>query len=235
MKYYLTLMLLACFVCNAQTQPYATPLDPTFYARITEAETTNTSSYLINENFEAGTIPSGWTVAGNTASWNYTPALVGNYSMRADPNWGSAYVTFTDQSSAVYVKMRIKTPTAPSSSSSTPQLVLQSGATVLMEVHLYIPTSPINVGFKVNGSTTTSSQTLSTSTTYYLWLKWIPSGTCELAISSSNSKPSSDSGGNVYLTGTAASTTPANRLYFQDNGSSYSIYDDVQISASPIP
>lgn len=87
MKYYLVIVLLACLMCNAQTQPYGTPLDSTFYARIASVEAGPSTPALVRAY--TNTI----TSAVSSVTISSTDTTGGNYGLVALNNWTIAPTT----------------------------------------------------------------------------------------------------------------------------------------------
>lgn len=193
-------------------------------------------TYLINQNFEGTGYDNGetWTEAGTVNEDYTTTVLKGAQSLfmaTADTN-SSSYSSFTGQST-VYAHCRLE---VTNSQGWTRRCftIADSAGNALAGVIFDNPSAGANdVKIWANAATTTSATRLAYSTVYYVWLAFVSSGTCELAISASSTKPSSDSGGNVYVTRTGAAGTAA-RIYVENAQNDSVIFDNVLVSTSVI-
>jgi hypothetical protein len=89
------------------------------------------------------------------------------------------------------------------------------------------------IALNANGADSSASATASNdSTTWRVWLHYVSGGTCELFMSTTTTRPSSDGSGNVYLTKTGAADT-ATRISCQ-NGNGGFVFDHVLVSVSSI-
>lgn len=188
-------------------------------------------TYLINQNFEGAGYDNGetWT-EGGSPNENYAAApLLGSESLRIQ-NGASDYslTTFAAQST-VYGYALIRFAVLPSSKTQVFTFEVNGvGGGSFMEVD-----SSGNVTLNANGgSSAASATTLSTGTTYSVWLKHTSGGASELAVSTTTTKPSVDGSGNVYLTKTAAVVNVDEVFLYVGTGEA--LFDHVLVSTAPI-
>ncbi len=192
--------------------------------------------YLVNENCEGTGTPTGWTDNGNLAtggSWDDTTSpLQGAQSLYMATVFSGTYATFTPQTT-VYAKCQMRIDFAASSLDHRVAF-RDSGGNVLVSLQSATPVSTSQTVIYANGAASSPSATsLTSGTNYYVWLKFVSGGTCEVAISATNTKPTSDGSGNVFLTATAASGS-ASQIAL-GNHDAHVHFDMMQVSASSIP
>lgn len=208
-----------------------------FLAVIVHGPVSAPTSFLINEDCEGTGTPPGWTDT-NTPDWdNTTTPLDGAQSLWIHNSFSESWKAFTGQTT-VYYKGLIRFVSGASAADKDGVSLRDSSGTVLASLHHDDATfaNHINIKLYANGASgSASSITLALNTTYYVWLTYVSGGTCELAISTTNSKPAGPdgTGGNVYLTKTGSAATAA-RLYIDNWDASFRV-DDMQVSANPIP
>lgn len=193
-------------------------------------------TYLIDEGFEGTGAPSGWTSAG-TPDWDYSAAaLVGSQSLRLAVASSSAYKTFSAGATRyAYFQFRLTTLTG-----SAIMLGLADTGVTDFTAALKITSAGVatlvTFGTGGGGESSASATTIVTGTTYHVWLKALDSGTCELAVSTTGTKPTVDGSGAVVLTVTGG-TADTGSIFFQNNSCvvivDHVLVDDAVIGNSP--
>jgi hypothetical protein len=151
------------------------------------------AGYLIDEDFEDNVLPSNWTFTGN----GYTVAGGELYGVN-----GSDYVEF-DVPAAMQDEFWMKALfryEGLMSKSSYPDLfeILDSGGSEFIQGRFYGTTSGY---YQLDGATTTTSLKPSAGNTdYYLWFHFVKNGTSEMFLSTSSTRPTTDSSTEVAIT-----------------------------------
>lgn len=237
MKHLLLLICPLALRLNAQTS-----LPFSFQDIATMPANASGITYLVNQDFETvSTNPpveanSTWGVSFNTISWNYTnTVLAGSYSMRPDPNNGSARVDFSDQTE-LHLKGKVNVNNT-GNSSATPQIRFYdtNTLTAVIAARFYVNTTPLLVNLvAIGGTNTLATNSLSRNITYNFWMDYYSGGTCTLAVTTNTTKPTVGASGTAFVQQQADAGT-ISRIYFSTPGSTYSIFDDIQVSTSVIP
>jgi len=194
------------------------------------------SAYLLEDNFETGSAPSGWTVSSGW-TWNISsPTLQGSFCGRSQ-GFGTltAWKAFTAQSTCYYYFLFQTADGTPSSAQFIAQLRNSSDAAVVSIVLNTDGTLSVR-GAGAPGSTTVG--TLSDNTNYHVWVSYTKgtgaNAQASVGFSTNGVRPTS---GNNYASLTNGNaTTDAERAYI--NGLSglniAAYYDRVLVSSSVI-
>ena len=163
---------------------------------------------LFSENFDVGTQPSGWDNVGSP-TWNYTPALLGNYSLGVT-NGAYAYSPAFSAASSIHVFSYFW---YTNSTAFVPILYLNKAAGS-SEVTLFIDGSG-KIYLYDNGSHNASpSGTVSQNTLVYIWLYYAAgtgaNGTLTISWSNSLSEPTS--GANYATISTSSAVNAITRI-----------------------
>ena len=188
------------------------------------------SSYIVDEEFETGSIPSGWS-AGNTVTWNYatSPApLFGSYSVYPANSTSYAIASFT-AANEIYVTFAMQ----------------QSGADINLEVlRLYNGTTSLgNTLIGSDGSLRsiatggTSSNggaaDLAYATTTYIKTRFITNGTSNTTVTTWSSLD-----GYTWVLESSCTngtgTLPVDVIKLRGGSGSSRIFDRVKISTTDI-
>ncbi len=195
-------------------------------------------SYLIDQNFEGAGYDHSeiWAESGSPVDEDYTVTpLRGSQSLHMPFTFDGFTWNGYSGKTTVWAFCDFQIVTNNSAGIGRDHFSIRAtDTTVLAAFKLAFDGS---VYLEANGSDSlASSVTLTAGVTYHVWLKFDSAGTCELAISSSTTKPTSDGGGNVYLTKTGASAT-AGRIYLRNwDGAmtwDHVLVDDVVIGNNP--
>lgn len=189
-------------------------------------------SYLINQNFEGVGYDNGetWTEFSSPDPNYTTTVLKGSQSLFLSTSASClAWAGFADQAT-VYAHCRMRFLTFPTGDST---FLFENTAGDTFLAGFWVNSFGV-VRLHANGAQSDiSTTTLSLNTTYYVWLKFASSGECELAVSTTTTKPSVDGGGNIYLTKTGSAAN-AGRIFCYNGSDGSAIYDNVLVSASVI-
>lgn len=161
-------------------------------------------SYLLEENADGTGTPSGWTDASGS-NWDYTATILQGTQSWSGSDGGNSWKAFTAQTTVeAYALVRLVAyPTATGSylsirdSSGTALAIFRVGTSGAVTVYANGLDSSAAVG------------TISTGTTYHVWLRFVSSGTCTVAFSTDGTRPTS---GDNFISRTGASGT-AERVY----------------------
>ncbi len=185
-------------------------------------------SYLITEGFEAGTEPSGWS--NSSAVYNFTPALVGNFSLHIPAAGNSETSSFSSQA-ALNVFFTIKFGANPGSSANAISLRDPTGVTVVgLEYRssgaLHLITDSGNQAVSITGPTP--------GTQYFYWIDFTQgSGSNEVAnlyTSTTTTKPGSPDA--TITNGT--STLAIDHIRFFGPDTSDTTWDYLRVSQTTI-
>jgi hypothetical protein len=140
--------------------------------------------YLIDEDFDDNLLPSGWTATG---TYSITGGILEGIN-------GADYVTF-DVPAAMQDEFWFKTNyqwTGSFSKSSYGDVfeILDSGGLEFIEFRQYGTTSGYH---RLEATSTTDSLCLSTGVARNLWFHFVKNGTSEVWVSSSSTRPTTDS------------------------------------------
>lgn len=237
MKHPSLVYLVLCLWCWAPlAQLRAIPL-----AQFLSGSPPSATSYLVDENCEGTGTPSGWTNTG-AIDWDSTtnpPQGFQSVTYGGAGTFQSAYIAFTPQTT-VYAYCLLRRISA-SSATNASVFSLRSEDGTTGRASMGQNYSSPNTQFKIAtdgtwGSASSVVQHESTNATvWHVWIKYVASGTCELAMSTSGTKPSSDGSGNVYLTKADASGGTAGRIYIYPRGADGGWrMDRILVSTSPI-
>jgi hypothetical protein len=180
---------------------------------------------LIHEDFDSGTMPSGWYELG-TPNWGYTPAIAGTYSLGVS-NVSGAYFTFEANQDEVYAFFEFEVAAFPSDTEEFFELA--NPPFDESEVFLLLNTDGTVILGDAGGVTTAAPLTkITANTVWYVWVHYkVGTGTnafCSVGISTSLSAPTSGDGFASFSNG--VSTQPARFLYFQGlNSNAPWVYD----------
>lgn len=197
----------------------------TFSGRQTDLVNSSTqsgASYLVNENFDGTGTASGWTNSGSP-NWDYTTAILdGTHSLLCSAGTSTEY-SFPSQSTA-YAKFMLRVPTAlPGATITVAGLrATDSSARALVRMN-----ASGQLAVFANGSDSTfTTDAMSHSTTYYVWMTWSASGTCSVGWSTTDTRPTS---GNKFTSKTGGTGTVEKVQLNSTN-----IFDRVQVSTSQL-
>ncbi len=193
--------------------------------------------FLVDENCEGTGTPANWADTG-TVDWDYTANIInGAQSVHISvPSSFSRYSSFTGQTTA-YLKARLRVIATDTSGSFHECIIFRDSGNALLTNCRIVRSSGSSSNVRVGtatGQSASSSTVLTANTNYYVWLTHISSGTCELAMSASNVKPSVDGSGDVFVTTTTNAGTATKCEIAALGTSSDYVFDDIQVSASPI-
>lgn len=192
------------------------------------------SSYLVEENFETGSAPSGWTISG-AWTWNNTsPVMQGTYTPKSqDFATPSAYIGFTAQGEVFCYTLY---QTANAGSAGGIHQFRDTGNNNICTIS-YLATGVVRVLWADFSANVSTVGTMSSNTTYHVWTRY-KKGTGANAIASvgfstDGTRPTS---GNNYAELTAgAYTVDCDRVLMvgaNDNVARY--FDRYLISSSVI-
>lgn len=155
----------------------------------------------LEENCEGTGTPAGWTNSGSP-NWDYTTVVLQGSQSLLTGGGSSTYYTFTGSTSVDgYALFRM--PSLPGSVTSVLGFRDGSGnALGLVRIN-----ASGQVTMFANGSDSPACvDTMSANTTYHVWFKFVSSGNCTVAFSTTGTKPTS---GNAYTFQTGGSGTAA--------------------------
>ncbi len=199
------------------------------------------ATYLLEENFEATGYdnPASWTEsAGNPDEDSTSSPLQGSQSILYSGTNNTVYATFTPQST-VYVYCLVRRMAQPTAT-NTGLFSLRSTDGATGRASLAVNFSTPNTEFKIAtdgtfSSASATSQGASNDKIWHVWLKYAASGTCEVAMSETGTKPTATGTGLVFLEKADTSGGTAGRLYLYLSGADGGWkMDRVLISTSPI-
>jgi len=235
MKSPLLRLTLACLFCWATLIPLRVQAIP-LWVFAGGGTSSPAPTYLVNQNFEGTGYDNGesWAETGTPDEDHTGTVLVGSQSCLVEAN-EVTYTTYAGQTT-VYAYCRLKR-NAQSSSANTTIFAIRNSSNTTIAALRFNYSNP-NTEFKLyaNGGDSTASSTTQggdNSTVWHVWLTYVSGGTCELAMSTTGTKPSVDGSGAVFLTRTGSSDT-AERISLLNGSSGSVIYDKVLVSASPI-
>jgi len=137
-----------------------------------------TASYYIDQDFNSGSQPSGWTTTasgGGAVNWAYTPAIEGAYSVRlSSAGTGNIRMTspvFAGTSAGVYATAMVNFPIAPNYTHYA--MRIENSSHVSLAEAVFNGTAKLGAS-AVGGSASYGSTTLLINTTYYIQLRYIP-------------------------------------------------------------
>ncbi len=194
-----------------------------------QSEATSAITYLLEQDFETGAIPSGWATVSGSPNYNYatSPApLVGTYSLGIDGT-DSTRGPFASQSD-VWVYQIVNW----SSNANAPFVLTLQNASSSPVVRVRIGTNK----WRLSHGTTISDDTgtATAGTTYHLWLHYVAgsgaNGVAELYVSTNSTKPGSPT---VSIPNGQA-TTSADRWFSDFAASTVIVYDKVRVAATEI-
>lgn len=197
-------------------------------------------SYIINQHFENTGYDHGetWTPAGAPEPDYTGVVLKGHQSFRVNAAGEYSETQWTGALSTAYSFCRFRLISLPGANDTA---VFKLGTASSYVTSLYVDTDGSVQLFAGGSASSSSATTLTTGVTYFCWLKHVSSGQCELAISTDiNTKPSSDGGGNVFLTKTGSADSMEKVQCATDNISGNEtifdqvLVDDVVIGANPL-
>ena len=159
---------------------------------------------IFMQDFESGTIPSGWTTSAGSPNYGYTPALSGNYSLNCS-NASSVYTILSPTRSELYFFAQIKLDTLTAGGF----IILNPNSCFEMYILATGAMRVFDMGF-AHQATTVS--TMATNQLYYIWMHYKAgsgaNATCTFAFNTSLSEPTS--GNNFASVPTANSTNLIN-------------------------
>ena len=194
------------------------------------------TTYLIEENFEGDysvSNPDGWTIEGSpTTDVDFdstTNVMEGSQCLLIADSDARAVASFAAQSEVwAYCMWKIQWNSAYSDIIR----FRDSGGTLLMSMQLSNAGSP-NIKINANGTTSNSLNVVAANDEIHIWLHWVSGGTCELFVSDTDTRPTTDSTTDTYLTGTGA-TADAVDLFIQSPNNRTTSIDKVRVSATEI-
>lgn len=189
------------------------------------------ASYLIAEEFEGTGLPTGFTNYTAAPDYDYTAApLKGSQSMLANQSTEGAYVDFTGQSE-LWVRMMF----AIDSFSSTPSVVYLRDVSNNNLVYVRVLTTGKLRIYNGDGTQIgTGGTTLSTGTTYYLWVHY-KKGTGSNAVVGIYVSSTSTRGSAEAASTSAKGAADCSRLLLNPAvASTAETYDNLLVSASEI-
>lgn len=192
-------------------------------------------TYIIKQGFEGAGYDNGetWTeVTPGTLNEDYTTTVLDGSQSLSISGGNSAtmdHTSFASQNEAwAYCLFRYSSDGSAISSI----LAFRDSTLTALAICRLSATSGVTL-YTDGADSAASATTLSTDTTYNIWLHYLRNGTCELFISTSSTRPSADGGGNVYLTKTAADIA-ATRISMGANSSAAGIWDKVRVDDAEI-
>jgi hypothetical protein len=171
---------------------------------------------ILTQDFETGTIPSGWTVDAANPKWNYTPALLGSYSLQMT-NTVAIDSNIPIATNEVYVYFLFRMTALPAVNSVLFQL-RDSTYTTLLSV-VVKTTGELQLDDETHYPTTTG--TMSAATTYSVWIRYTK-GTGANAVFSGEFQTTATqvgSGPNFCSENTGVATGTVSHPYWQDSAS----------------
>lgn len=202
-------------------------------------------SYIVDEGFEGTGLPSGWTTGAGTPEYDYTTTvLVPSQSLFMDAATSTAdeyvYVDFLN-SGDFYAYFKIRFPTVASTGTLFLSAISTAGTT---RAFIYIRPGPVLSVQAVGGTRQDCTTTLSTDTTYHVWVSYEPgsgSGSdavATVAFSTDGVRPTSGPGSyaaSTNGTGTAAATRMTLQTDYASGTSAFdAIFDRVLIDDEQI-
>jgi hypothetical protein len=202
------------------------------------ATPTATPGYLVNQNFEGTGYDNGetWTTNGQTVDPDYTGlVLLGSQSLEVSwhlANWSEVHTTYAGQTDVwAFCMFQVPSGDRPSAGVADQSFAISNSSGTILAAMTF--NNAGTIALNANGADSSASATASNdSTTWRVWLHYVSGGTCELFMSTTTTRPSSDGSGNVYLTKTGAADT-ATRISCQ-NGNGGFVFDHVLVSVSSI-
>lgn len=184
------------------------------------------STYLLSEDFESGTAPSGWTT-GTGRNYAYTPALVGNYSLGVTGSFvGATSASFTAQSNA-WIFLRI----FPGAASTSYTFRLRDGTNVIASVEFRSDRVRIT-----HGTATADSTGAALTSQSCMWLNYVAgtgsNGLLSMYINKNSTSETRPSVSASLSNGT--STTSVSDIGCYAQGAGNWVFDKIRVSATEI-
>lgn len=187
------------------------------------------SSYLVEEDCESGSTPSGWTDSG-AVEWNYATApapLAGSYSFRANGSTESTVKSFTAQSEVwAYLVVNI------TGLVSSPYAITLRDSSDANLIRVRFMSDGAVRAYNSTGSASTAAGVVASGTTYSVWIRYVKgtgsNSISQVWISSTTTKP-----GSVTVEKTdGSSTTDASKFFINPGVTSADLICDTMRAAS---
>lgn len=190
------------------------------------------ASFLIEQTFEGTGFDNGetWATSGTHNEDSNAVSMEGSQVLELSGNSSYAQTDYTGQTT-VYAFCYIRYSSDPASTQTAFNIADSSGTSL---ASLRIGVGGIVRIAAAGSDSSNSATTLTFGATYYVWLKFVSGGTCELAVSPTTTKPSTDGSGLVFLTKTGASATAARVRCIRGNTGGNWYFDRVLVSTTAI-
>lgn len=191
-------------------------------------------SYLMNEGFESGTAPSGWTAASGVRVYNTSTSglsMDGSYCLAMTSASGSTETQSADIAGQTEIWAYFKFRTTNLVSGCRIAALRDSGGNRALE--LYCPGGGLRL-YIGGGSFDTFTDVPANDTTYHFWMHWKSNGTGDAGFSTDGVRPTS---GNKYkaLTGGSGVTSVVRIVHSVENaGTPTDYWDTVRLKSSQI-
>lgn len=196
-------------------------------------------TYLIDEDFEETGTPTvgGWTATGSPEYDNASHSTLTGEALELDSG-DQTYASYT-ANSTVWAATKIELASSAIPSSAVSYFAIRSssgGALVILRIGVGGSGKVALFCAGVDG-TASSTFTISGATLYYVWLKYVDGGTCELYVSTTPTKPamSTDSATQFSTSATDDNSGDAARVDFRGGAYLNGVYyDEVFVSTSEL-
>ena len=159
-------------------------------------------SYLMDEGFESGTAPTGWTAASAVRVYNTSTSglsMDGTYCLAMTSSAGSTETQSADIAGQSEIWAYFKFRTTNYVSGCRVAVLRDSGGNRALEIYCPGGGTRLYVG---GGSFNSFGASLSNNTTYHCWMHWKSDGTGDAGFSTDGVRPTS---GSLYTTITGGS------------------------------
>lgn len=191
------------------------------------------ASYLMNETFESGTAPSGWTAADSRHVYNTSTSglgMDGTYCLAMSSASGSTETVSADVAGQTEIWAYFKFRTTSYVNGTTPAILRDGSGNRALQLYCPGGGTRLYVG---GGSFNSFGASLANDTTYHCWMHWKSDGTGDAGFSTDGVKPS---GGSLYctITGGSGVSSAVRIAHIADSTGGTNYWDTVKLSASPI-
>jgi hypothetical protein len=228
-----TILLLLALTVSAFGQAF--PGTAAYQAAFLKPAAGGGATYLVNQNFEGTGYDNGetWAESG-TANEDYGTPLKGSQSLHVSGSFSGSSTDFANQTTA-YAHCRFLLGLIPSGQDGFFILADKDNGNAYRAA-IYINASRQVFLYANGGVGSASGSTVQANETYYVWLDYVASGQCVVAMSKTSTRPTVDGstdGGDIYLTGTGG-TGNANRIFAYNATDATMVYDNVLVDDAAI-